>query len=203
MQFARPQENHVLGIAILLTLLRILFGPLFLLLYLYYDAFSIPLKLLPYLLICLMALSELSDLFDGLLARKKNQVTNLGKILDPMADSIFRISVLLTFTQGIIRLPMILVFVFIYRDMVISTLRTVCALKGVALAARLSGKIKAVLQAVVGFFILLLLIPYSWGLLSLERLRDLSLYAVSLAALYTLLSAAEYLIANRSYIKRA
>lgn len=192
-----------MGIALGLTLSRILLGPLFLIIYLYFDDMGISLKALPYLLLSVMAISELSDLFDGLLARKKNQVTELGKILDPMADSIFRVSVLLTFTQGLVHLPLLLIFVFIYRDMIISTLRTVCALRGVALAARWSGKIKAVIQAIVGFFILILLICYSWEAISLNLLQNLSLWAVSLSAAYTLASAVEYLIANRSYIKKA
>ena len=78
-----------MGIAIVLTLSRILLGPLFLLVYLYYDACGISLKVFPYLLLIVMAISELSDLFDGLLARKKNQVTELGKILDPMQIASF------------------------------------------------------------------------------------------------------------------
>lgn len=183
--------------------MRILLGPLFLLIYLYYGAAGISFKVLPYFLLLVMALSELSDLFDGFLARRRNQVTDLGKILDPMADSIFRVSVLLTFTQGVIQLPLLLVFVFFYRDMVISTLRTVCALRGVALAARWSGKIKAVIQAVVGFFIVILLIFFSWGSLTLHQLQSFSFYAVLISALYTLGSAVEYLIVNRVYIQKA
>ena len=192
-----------MGIATILTLLRILLGPFFLLIYIYFETWGISLKALPYLLLIVMAISELSDLFDGFFARKKNQVTDLGKILDPMADSIFRISVFLTFTQGLVQLPLLLVFVFIYRDMIISTLRTVCALRGVALAARWPGKIKAVIQAIVGFFILILLLIYSLGSLRLDLLQSLSFYAVSIAALYTLISAGEYLVVNRSYIKKA
>ncbi len=192
-----------MGIATILTLLWILLGPFFLLIYIYFETWGISLKALPYLLLIVMAISELSDLFDGFFARKKNQVTDLGKILDPMADSIFRISVFLTFTQGLVQLPLLLVFVFIYRDMIISTLRTVCALRGVALAARWSGKIKAVIQAIVGFFILILLLIYSLGSLRLDLLQSLSFYAVSIAALYTLISAGEYLVVNRSYIKKA
>lgn len=192
-----------MGIATVLTLLRILMGPLFLLVYVYYDAWGVPLKWMPYCLLALMTISELSDAFDGFFARRRNQVTDLGKVLDPMADSIFRISVFLTFTKGAVGLPLLLIFVFIYRDMVISTLRTVCALRGVALAARLSGKIKAVIQAVTGFFIIILLIPYSWGVLSQSALKNWSLYAVSFAAFYTLVSAVEYFIVNRLYIKKA
>jgi CDP-diacylglycerol--glycerol-3-phosphate 3-phosphatidyltransferase len=163
---------------------------------------GLPLTMLPYILLFLLTLSELSDFFDGFFARKWDQVTELGKILDPMADSIARISVFLTFTQGFIKLPLLLVFVFLYRDSIISTLRTVCALRGVALAARISGKVKAVIQAIAAFLIVGLMIPYSVGLLSEKVLQICSLYIVGAAAVYTLFSGVEYIYANRIYIKK-
>ncbi len=164
---------------------------------------GIPLLYLPYILIFLALLSELSDLFDGLLARKYNKVTELGKILDPMADSIFRFSVLLSFTQGVVHLPVLLVGVFFYRDSIISTLRTICALRGFTLAARKSGKIKAVILAAISFFILLLMIPYSLEILPLDTIRLLSLWSVSLTALYVVYTGYEYIYANRLHIKKA
>jgi CDP-diacylglycerol--glycerol-3-phosphate 3-phosphatidyltransferase len=150
-----------------------------------------------------MAISELSDLFDGFFARRKNQVTELGKILDPMADSIFRLSVFLSFTQGFIKLPLLLVLPFFYRDMIISTLRTLSAMRGVTLGSRLSGKIKAVVQAIAAFFIIALMIPYSRGVLDVQDLRYLSFISVLIACIYTLYSGLEYIYANRSYIKKA
>lgn len=171
--------------------------------YLYYQELGISMAWFPYILLALAGISELSDLFDGALARRRNQVTDLGKLLDPMADSIFRLSVLLAFTQGVIQLPLLLVSVFFYRDTVISTLRTLCALRGFALAARLSGKIKAVIQAAVVFFILILMIPYSIGCLETALLRSISFYSVLIAAVYTLYSGSEYIYANRAYIKKA
>jgi CDP-diacylglycerol---glycerol-3-phosphate 3-phosphatidyltransferase len=191
------------NIALVLTVARIFMSPIFLLLYLYFEQLGIPLIVLPWILIGLLSLTELSDLFDGFLARRRNQVTDLGKVLDPMADSIFRLSVLLTFTQGFVQIPLLLVSVFFYRDTMISTLRTVCALKGVTLAARLSGKIKAGIQAACAFVILIFMIPYSLGLLSLGMLRSISFYSVLIAASYTVFSGLEYIYANRSYIKRA
>ncbi|MBS0620103.1 MAG: CDP-alcohol phosphatidyltransferase family protein [Verrucomicrobia bacterium] len=188
---------------LLLTLSRILLGPIFLIVYLYYDQMGITLLYLPYALLFLAGLSELSDLFDGFLARRHNKVTELGKLLDPMADSIFRLTVLLAFTQGLIQIPLILVCIFFYRDTIISTLRTVCALRGVALAARTSGKIKAVIQAVIGFFILILMIPYSLGCMEITDLRALSFYSVLIGAIYTLFSGFEYIYANRNYIQKA
>lgn len=192
-----------LRVALYLTLGRIFIGPIFLLIYLNYQKLGIQLATLPFLLIGLLVVSELSDLLDGFIARKWNQVTDLGKILDPMADSIARISVFLTFTQGFVQLPLLLVFVFLYRDVVISMLRTLCALRGVTLAARTSGKIKAVIQAIAAFIILLLMIPFSVGQLGLVKLQAMSFYVVSLAAIYTLFSGIEYIYANWEYIKKA
>ncbi len=192
-----------MSIALILTLLRILLGPIFVILYLYYDQLGFTLLSLPYVLLCLTVLSEVSDVFDGLLARRYNKVTDLGKLLDPMADSIFRLSVFLAFTQGVIQLPLLLVCIFFYRDIVISTLRALCGLRGFALAARLSGKIKAVVQAIIIFFILIMLIPYSLDYLELGLLRKLSIYSVSVGVIYTLYSGCEYILANRSYIQKA
>lgn len=171
--------------------------------YLYHGSWGITLAYLPYCLLFLAILSELSDLFDGMLARRHNKVTELGKLLDPMADSIFRLSVLLAFTQGIVGIPVLLVSLFFYRDTIIGTLRTLCALRGIALAARMSGKIKAVIQAAVVFFILLMMVPYIMGCLDQETFKAMSFYGVLVAAVYTLYSGFEYIVANRSHIRKA
>lgn len=192
-----------MSLPLCLTLSRVFLGPLFIAIYLYYEEMGISLQWLPFCLLFLTLLSELSDVFDGFFARRHNKVTELGKILDPMADSIFRFSVFFTFTQGFIQLPLLLVAVFFYRDSIISTLRTLCALRGFALAARRSGKIKAVILAAVVFFILILMIPYSMGLIQLSTLRCLSLWSVTLSAVYVIYTGYEYIHANRSYIKKA
>jgi CDP-diacylglycerol---glycerol-3-phosphate 3-phosphatidyltransferase len=199
----RIRGSLPLKLALYLTLVRIVISPIFLLIYLKYQDFGMNLVTLPIVLLGLLTLSELSDFFDGFIARRWNQVTDLGKILDPMADSIARISVFLTFTQGVVQLPLLLVLVFLYRDVFISMLRTLCALRGCTLAARTSGKIKAVIQAIAAFVILVLMIPFSLGSLSLEILQSVSLYVVALAAVYTLFSGVEYIYANRLFIKQA
>lgn len=183
-----------------LTMMRILISPLFLLIYLWYDAMHISFTVLPYILLGLLVISELSDALDGYIARKRNEVTDLGKILDPMADSIYHISLFLTFTLPPIQIPMIFVFILLYRDSIVSTLRTLCALRGYALAARTSGKLKTALQGFSAFIIIVLLIPYSLGNLSLETVQCVSAAIVCVTSIYTLFSGLDYLIANRSYI---
>ena len=191
-----------MGIANTLTFIRIFISPVFLVVYMKHSWLGISPTLLPYVLLTLLTVLELSDLVDGYVARTLNQVTDLGKILDPMADSIARISVLLTFTTGVIQLPMLLVFVFLYRDSVTSSLRTACALRGFALAARPSGKIKAVIQAVAAYVILLAMIPHSLGHLSTESLQMIAVTSVGTAAVYSLYAVTDYLIANAPYIEK-
>lgn len=191
-----------MNIAHFFTVLRIFIIPLFPTLYLKYQWFGIPPIYLPYFLLIILILCEMTDVIDGFLARRKNQVTDLGKVLDPMADSITRIIVFFTFTQGWIAAPLLLVFVFLYREFIITTLRTICAFEGFALAARKSGKTKAFIQASVNIFIVILMIPYTLGHLSLDLLRWISLLAISFAAFFSALTAVEYIYANRYYLKK-
>ena len=193
----------ILTVANITTLVRIFVSPIFLFLYIEHDSFDISDKVLPYFLLFFLLALETSDALDGYLARKFDQVTDLGKVLDPMADSVYRISVFLAFTQPPVSLPLWIVFLFIYRDSVVSTLRTVCALRGMALAARPSGKIKAVLQAVMAIAITSLLIPHSLGVMSTQTLHFVSTILAIIAVVYSIYSGAEYLYTNFDYVRRA
>lgn len=184
------------------TFVRIFISPIFLLIYVEHNLLGISDIVLPYVLLFLFGVSEFSDLLDGYLARKYNQVTDFGKIFDPMADSIARLSMFLSFTTGVVQLHILLVFLFFYRDAVVSTLRTVCALRGFALAARRSGKIKAVIQAIAALVILLLLIPNSLGMLDTATLQLVSNVVVGIAGVYTLYSGWDYIYANRMHLRK-
>ena len=191
-----------MNIAHFFTILRIFIIPLFPLFYLKYQWLGIPAIYLPYILLVILVLCELTDIIDGFLARRKNQVTDLGKVLDPMADSITRIIVFFTYTQGWIAAPLLLVFVFLYREFIITTLRTVCAFEGFALGARKSGKTKAIIQAAVNIFIVVLMIPFTLGTLSLHTLRFISISAIAFAAFFSAMTAVEYIYAHRDYLKK-
>lgn len=196
-------SSTLLAITNALTLIRIFISPIFLVVYLEYKTFGLPYIYLPYVLLFLLFSLELSDALDGYLARKWNQVTDLGKVLDPMADSISHISIFLTFSQPPISLSLFVVFIFIYRDSIINTLRTVCALRGVALAARSSGKCKSVLQGIAAVSITTCLIPHSLGTLSTEMLQKIALWITVVAAAFSLYAGVEYLYVNFSFVKRA
>ena len=185
---------------LLLTLTRLWIGPLFLWIYSCYEGLGIPFVLLPYILLGLLLFSELSDVCDGYFARKYKQVTDLGKVLAPMVDSIYRISVFFAFTLPPIDLPIFWVFGILYRDWFVNLLRTICALRGYALSARTSGKLKAIIQAGAAFLTVTLMMLSSQGYLSLGKLQSLSTFILSIASIYSMCSGLDYLYANRIYL---
>lgn len=181
-----------------LTSVRLLLSPVFVLVFLQEGLWARIMAL------AIVVVSELTDAFDGHLARSRGEVTDFGKLLDPLADSVSRISVFVAFlVQGLI--PWWMLVVFIYRDSLISTMRTVCAYRGEVVAARSSGKIKAIIQATAIIAILVgrsasALFP---ALLPEPLLNQIAWWLVLVAAVYTFYSLYEYLFANWDIVSSA
>ncbi|MCO4746287.1 MAG: CDP-alcohol phosphatidyltransferase family protein [Proteobacteria bacterium] len=95
----------------------------------------------------LALLLELTDLLDGKIARDYNAVSDFGKLFDPFSDAFSRFTLFLgLYAIGVADLWMIMAI--FYRDSSVSFFRTVAATRNVVIAARQSGKIKAVVQGV-------------------------------------------------------
>jgi len=95
----------------------------------------------------LAILLEVTDLADGYYARKYHHVTNFGKLFDPFADAFCRFTLFLgLFAIGAADLWMILII--FYRDSSVSFFRSIAATRDFVLAARKSGKIKALTQGI-------------------------------------------------------
>ncbi len=141
----------------------------------------------------LFLLASISDYFDGYFARKLNQVTKLGKVLDQMSDKILITSVLVVFVEfGLV--PGWLVVVTIFRDTLVSTVRMVASTSGEVIAANYFGKIKTVSQMilVIGLFL------YELSKLSaFQILNNVLIYVVLVS---TLFSGAIYIYGNRKYL---
>ncbi len=109
-----------------------------------------------FLAFVLACLGEITDFTDGYVARMRGEVSALGKLLDPMADTITRFSIFLTLhSVGLV--PLWMVLVLFVRDMSIAYMRAFAASTGVIIAARTSGKVKAVFQGSVTLIILYLM----------------------------------------------
>lgn len=100
--------------------------------------------------IAVMALAEISDALDGILARRTGQVSDFGKVIDPMADSLYRALVFLAFLAAG-WMSVWLVAVIFARDIIVAYIRTLSQQIGVTMSARPSGKIKAAVQAFAQF----------------------------------------------------
>jgi CDP-diacylglycerol--glycerol-3-phosphate 3-phosphatidyltransferase len=157
-----------------------------------------------YACIALAVLIELSDLFDGMIARARKEVTDFGKVFDPVADSVSRQTVFIAFmVTGII--PLWMYLIFFYRDAFMQLLRIVCASSGIVLAARWSGKFKAVLQGIATFCVLAAVLAIRgnaewmpttlWG-------RHPGFWVMAVTAGYTLLSVIDYIIPNKALIAK-
>ncbi len=95
--------------------------------------------------LAIMVLAELSDFLDGYIARNFDQQSEFGRFIDPVSDSIYRLSVFLAFFFND-WMPAWM-FILIYaRDLVVPYLRTFTIQSGHSLPVRWSGKLKAVVQ---------------------------------------------------------
>lgn len=97
--------------------------------------------------------AALSDLFDGMLAKKKNMITDFGRLMDPIADKILVLAAFVAFIQMQL-VNSLMVMIIIFREILITSLRLFALNKGKVLSAAKAGKHKTLSQMLVIFFIL-------------------------------------------------
>lgn len=146
MKFSLPTKNLYLNIPNYFSFARILFVPLVML----FLAFQAPLhsekfsNVLAYLSAFFFIMAGISDLFDGYFARKMNIVGMFGKLLDPLADKLMHMAVMVMLIP-LQELPAWLVIVFLFREITITALRSVALEDGIVMAADYWGKKKTAL----------------------------------------------------------
>jgi len=102
----------------------------------------------------LFVLSEITDMLDGMVARKQGEVSEFGKLFDPFADTLTQLSYFLCFViDGIFPPPLFLIV--LYREFSILFVRNLMLKRGVTLGARMSGKVKTVSYILAGALALL------------------------------------------------
>ena len=95
----------------------------------------------------LFVLASVTDLADGHIARKYNLVTDLGKFLDPLADKLLVLSVMIVLNQ-LNRISAVLTIIIYLRDLCVNGVRMLAAGKGLVVAANPVGKWKTVTQMI-------------------------------------------------------
>lgn len=139
------------------------------------------------------ALASVTDALDGYIARRYNLISVLGKFLDPLADKLIVLAVLLMLLD-LGRVPVWAALIILAREMTITGLRSVAASEGIVIAARDLGKTKTAFQ-MVGLWALILNHPYPIELfpepVDFHRLGLAFLY---ISLFFSVLSAVDYFV---------
>ena len=168
--------------------------------YLFYLTNFVPYS--QYIAIAIFLVAAVTDFLDGKIARKYNLVSNVGKMLDPIADKMLSYTGLfLIIVTGILPLwAAVIVYVInLCRDFAIDCLRMIAATKGTVLAANIFGKIKTTVAFVALPWLLLQgCLPTDWA--GLLAFRIIGYILIGLQTFFCLLSGIIYLIQNRQVL---
>jgi CDP-diacylglycerol--glycerol-3-phosphate 3-phosphatidyltransferase len=134
----------------------------------------------------IFVVAALTDFFDGYFARKRNQVTTIGKLLDPIADKLLVTSAFISLVE--LRLaPAWMVVIIVGREFAVSGIRSIATSQGYIMPANWYGKTKTVVQ-IFTIVVLIVADTYKEHWLLFGRFLLWSTMAISL------ISAASYLI---------
>ncbi len=175
-----------------LTLLRVIMVPLFMA-FMMYDWFAYS-RLVAALV---FVLAFATDWLDGYLARKNNQVTNFGKIMDPLADKMLTTAALvcLNATGDVSAWVTVIILA---REFIVSGVRIAAASEGNVIAASIWGKIKTMWQFIA---LTLAIIFAEQALFANMPVIDIVVdVCVWLAAALTIISGVDYLVKNAKYL---
>jgi len=129
----------------------------------------------------------LTDIADGYIARRRDQVTDFGKFLDPLADKILVVAAMLWFVERDV-MPSWAALAVIIREFMVTALRLVAVGNGRVIAAALSGKIKTLATMIC---LTAMFLPLSTWMVHV---------CVVLITVTTLISGIEYFIKNRDIL---
>lgn len=141
----------------------------------------------------LFIVASITDFLDGKIARKYNLVTDLGKMLDSIADKILVNSVLIILASSGFISPIIPV-VIIVRDSIVNSIKMIAGNKGNVVAAIYTGKIKAACLMIGIVLTLFYNLPFEiWNI----KVSDALLI---IACVFAIISGIEYYNQNKKYI---
>jgi CDP-diacylglycerol--glycerol-3-phosphate 3-phosphatidyltransferase len=169
-----------------LTMLRIFLIPVFMVCLL---VLAKPFNMLFALAVFIIA--SVTDLIDGKLARKNNQITNFGKLMDPLADKLLVTSALICFVNmGLANVWAVVII--IAREFLVTSIRLVAAGSGKVIAANIWGKIKTNSQIVAVVAVML------FGFFGAEPF--IGEIFIWISAAFTVVSGATYWVQNKEFL---
>ena len=178
-----------------LTLLRVVLVPVFMALLLG-ESMGFQIAALAVFII-----ASLTDMLDGKIARRYNQMTTFGKFADPLADKMLTTSAFLVFMQqGIIDVSAVMIILI--REFAVSGVRLAAAGEGKVIAASFFGKFKTVAQmAAIIITILINIIVMTGPFITRSVANHVSAALIWISVVFTVLSGADYIIKNWGLMK--
>ena len=171
-----------------LTLFRIAAVPVIVILLL------VPNRICAFIAALFFSAAAITDYLDGFLARKKGQVTTLGKIMDPVADKLL-VSSAFIMLSSLGWVPAWMACVIIGRELAVNGLRNIIAEKGEDLSASNLGKYKTGFQIAA---IIPLMIHFPFFGLDVQVIGNLFLWV---ALVFTIWSGVDYFVRTRSLLQ--
>lgn len=149
--------------------------------------------------LAIFVIASLTDQLDGHLARKNNQVTTFGKLMDPLADKILTVSALVCLMSiGADFVNAWVVMIIIARELIVTGIRLLALGENKVIAASVWGKAKTVSQMAAIIAVMLdLLVPLRFGA---STFLCLTFWLVAAAVLLTVYSGIDYVVKNRHLI---
>ena len=145
----------------------------------------------------IFVLASITDLLDGMIARKQNSVSELGKFLDPIADKLLVTTALVAMVMTD-NLSVWAVVIIISREFIVTGIRVVAAGQGIVIAAGKLGKIKTIFQIIAIVAILIHDFPVSL-ILPWLPVGDI---CMAIAVVLTVVSGIDYVAKNAYIIKK-
>jgi len=151
--------------------------------------------------------ASITDFLDGFIAKKRNEISDFGKFMDPIADKILVIAAFLAFVEMKL-IPAWAVVVIIFRELVITGLRLMALKRGEVIEAGFGGKHKTFVQMlsviVILFFILFkeagVTVFHFWNISIEYWYRQIIFFMILVTVFLTVASGASYIMRNRKYI---
>lgn len=172
-----------------LTIARLCLIPVFLIAYyMFRDSFFAWIPAL------IFGVASFTDFLDGYLARKRNEVTTIGKFMDPIADKVLVMAAFVVLAADG-KLSAVSVIIFLSREFIISGFRQIAASKNLIISASKSAKIKTATQIVAILLLLLNNFPFAIIGFPMDKI------AVLVALAFTLWSGVEYVIVNKGILR--
>jgi len=154
----------------------------------------------PFLGAVLFSIASLTDMLDGYIARKSQQVTKVGILLDPIADKLLVISALIVLVDMNI-FPAWIAIVIIAREFIVTGLRVVALSKDIVIPAEMGGKIKVTAQISAILVLLFNRSPFFSEMLDrvfhVSNLYDLGIVLLWIAMILGIVSGVQYFIIFR------